>query len=42
VTIGQDLGSEIEVISGISAGDLVVSNPSDAVQENAVVDVRAR
>jgi RND family efflux transporter MFP subunit len=42
VTIGQDLGSEIEVISGISAGDLVVSNPSDAVQENALVDVRSR
>jgi multidrug efflux system membrane fusion protein len=42
VTIGQDLGSEIEVISGIAAGDLVVSNPSDAVQENALVDIRAR
>lgn len=42
VVIGQDLGSEIEVISGISPGDLVVSNPSDAVQENALVDVRSR
>ncbi|HWD00475.1 MAG TPA: efflux RND transporter periplasmic adaptor subunit [Candidatus Sulfopaludibacter sp.] len=42
VIIGQDLGSEIEVISGIADGDLVVSNPSDAVQENAHVDVRAR
>jgi RND family efflux transporter MFP subunit len=42
VTIGQDLGSEIEVISGVAAGDLVISNPSDAVQENAVVDVRSR
>lgn len=42
VVIGQDLGSEIEVISGIAAGELVISNPSDAVQENAVVDVRAR
>lgn len=42
ITIGQDLGSEIEVISGVAAGEMVVSNPSDAVQENAVVDVRSR
>jgi len=42
ITIGQDLGSEIEVISGVAAGELVISNPTDAVQENAVVDVRAR
>ena len=42
VTIGQDLGSEVEVTSGLSPGDLVISNPSDAVQENVVVDVRDR
>ena len=42
ITIGQDLGAEIEVLSGVSAGELVVSNPSDAVQENAQVDVRSR
>jgi RND family efflux transporter MFP subunit len=42
ITIGQDLGSEVEVTSGLSPGDLVISNPSDAVQENAVVEVRNR
>ncbi|SPF47905.1 Efflux transporter, RND family, MFP subunit [Candidatus Sulfopaludibacter sp. SbA4] len=42
VTIGQDLGSEVEVTSGLSPGDLVISNPSDSVQENAVVEVRDR
>jgi RND family efflux transporter MFP subunit len=42
VTLGQDYGSEVEVISGLNEGDLVVSNPSDAVQEGAVVEVRKR
>jgi RND family efflux transporter MFP subunit len=42
VTLGQDLGSEVEVTSGLAPGDLVISNPSDAVQENAVVEVRSR
>jgi multidrug efflux pump subunit AcrA (membrane-fusion protein) len=42
VTIGQDLGSEVEVTSGLAPGDLVISNPSDSVQENAVVEVRNR
>ncbi len=40
IRIGQDLGSEIEVVSGLSAGEVVVANPSDAVRENALVDVR--
>jgi hypothetical protein len=34
------LGSEIEVVSGLSAGEIVVANPSDAVRENALVEVR--
>jgi RND family efflux transporter MFP subunit len=42
ITIGQDLGSEVEVASGLSPGTLVISNPTDAVQENAVVEVRNR
>jgi RND family efflux transporter MFP subunit len=42
LTIGQDLGTEIEVVSGLTAGEMVVSNPSDAVVENAAVDVRKR
>jgi RND family efflux transporter MFP subunit len=40
IHIGQDLGSEIEVVAGLSAGEVVVANPSDAVRENALVDVR--
>ena len=42
ISVAQDLGAEVEVVSGLTAGDLVVSNPSDAVVENAVVDVRKR
>ncbi len=40
IRIGQDLGSEIDVVSGLSAGEVVVANPSDAVRENALVEVR--
>jgi len=40
IRIGQDSGSEIEVVSGLSAGEVVVANPSDAVRENAMVEVR--
>jgi len=40
IRIGQDLGSEIEVVSGLAAGEVVVANPSDAVRENALVEVR--
>jgi len=40
IRIGQDSGSEIEVISGLSAGEVVVANPSDAVRENALVEIR--
>ncbi len=40
IRIGQDLGSELEVIAGLSAGEMVVANPSDAAREGALVDVR--
>ncbi|HUO32947.1 MAG TPA: hypothetical protein VMU80_27280, partial [Bryobacteraceae bacterium] len=40
IRIGQDLGSELDVISGLAAGEMVVANPSDAVKENALVAVR--
>jgi RND family efflux transporter MFP subunit len=42
ITLGQDLGSEVEVTSGLTAGELVISNPTDAVQENRAVEVRNR
>jgi RND family efflux transporter MFP subunit len=42
VTIGRDLGSDVEIASGLEPGDLVISNPSDAVQEGTVVEVKSR
>jgi RND family efflux transporter MFP subunit len=42
IAVAQDLGSEIEVASGLTLGDLVVSNPSDAVQEGTEVEVKQR
>jgi RND family efflux transporter MFP subunit len=40
VQLGQDFGSEVEVTSGLSAGERVVVNPTDSVREDAVVEVR--
>ena len=42
VTLGEDLGSEVEILSGLQPGELVVSNPSYSVQEGASVDIRTR
>ena len=42
VTLGADLGTEIEITSGIGEGDLLVSNPSDAVQEGVAVEIKAK
>jgi RND family efflux transporter MFP subunit len=42
VTLGQDLGSEIEVTSGLAEGDMLISNPSDVVQDGVVVEVRGK
>ena len=42
VTLGQDLGSEIEVTSGVNEGEMLISNPSDAIQEGVVVEVRGK
>jgi multidrug efflux pump subunit AcrA (membrane-fusion protein) len=35
--LGRDLGTELEVISGVSDGEQVVINPSDDVVEGAKV-----
>jgi RND family efflux transporter MFP subunit len=40
IRIGQDLGSELEVVAGLSPGELVVANPSDSAREGTLVDVR--
>jgi len=37
VVVGRDYGSEIEILSGLSAGQQVIANPNDAVQEGAKV-----
>jgi RND family efflux transporter MFP subunit len=39
VKVGTDLGSEVEVVSGLSVGDRVVTNPSDAVHDGTAVEV---
>lgn len=42
ITIRQKLDSEVEVIAVLALGEIVVSNPSDIVQEGEVVDVTRR
>jgi RND family efflux transporter MFP subunit len=37
VTVGRDYGSQIEILSGLGAGQRVIANPNDAVQEGAKV-----
>ncbi len=39
IHVGNDYGGEIEVVSGVSEGDLVVMNPTDAVREGVSVEV---
>jgi RND family efflux transporter MFP subunit len=40
IRIGQDFGSELEVVSGLAPGEQVIANPSDSVRENATVEIR--
>lgn len=37
VVLGRDLGKEVEVLEGLSEGDAVVSNPTDALREGVRV-----
>jgi RND family efflux transporter MFP subunit len=37
LTLGRDYGPEVEVTSGLQAGDMVVLNPTDAIRDGAVV-----
>ncbi len=37
VTVGRDYGSQIEILSGLSAGQRVIANPNDSVQEGVKV-----
>ncbi|HZL55670.1 MAG TPA: efflux RND transporter periplasmic adaptor subunit [Bryobacteraceae bacterium] len=37
VTLGRDYGDKIEILSGLNAGDQLVVNPGDSIQEHARV-----
>jgi len=37
VVVGRDYGSDIEILSGLRAGQRVIANPNDAVQEGVKV-----
>jgi multidrug efflux pump subunit AcrA (membrane-fusion protein) len=39
VTIGQDYGSAVEVLSGLTTRDAVIVNPSDSLANGAPVQV---
>src|SRR5229473_912744 len=39
ISIGQDYGSTVEVISGLSARDTVIVNPSDSLANGAAVQL---
>lgn len=39
ITIGQDYGAAVEVLSGLSARDAVIVNPSDSLADGAQVEV---
>ena len=40
VAVGQDLGAEVEIMSGLTEGEMVISHPADAVTEGAAVEVQ--
>jgi RND family efflux transporter MFP subunit len=40
VRLGRDLGTSVEVISGLAADDALIDNPSDAITEGALVSVQ--
>ncbi len=42
LTLGRDYGPEVEINSGLAAGDLVVLNPTDSIHEDALVDPKEK
>jgi RND family efflux transporter MFP subunit len=38
IQVGRDYGAQLEIISGLQPGDLVIANPSDVIQEGVKVD----
>jgi RND family efflux transporter MFP subunit len=41
VTVGRDYGTEVEILSGVSAQDRIIINPPDSILAGALVKVRA-
>jgi RND family efflux transporter MFP subunit len=42
ITIGQDYGSTVEVLSGLKPNDAVIVNPSDSIADGAPVRLRTK
>jgi RND family efflux transporter MFP subunit len=42
LVLGRDFGAEIEVNSGLEEGDAVVLNPTDAIREGVMVEMKDR
>ncbi len=40
IQLGRDLGDRVEVISGLTAEDAVIENPSDSITDGALVSVQ--
>lgn len=40
IQLGRDLGNSVEVVSGLSADDAVIENPSDAITDGVLVSVQ--
>ena len=40
IKLGRDLGNSVEVVSGLSAEDAVIDNPSDAITDGALISVQ--
>ena len=39
ITLGRDMGSEIEVVSGVTADDFVIANPPDSLISGETIRV---
>ena len=40
IEVGRDLGTTMEVYSGVNEGDLVIANPTDEIREGVKVTIR--
>lgn len=39
ISIGRDYGTSLEILGGVDAGDLIIVNPSDSIEEGQKVNV---